>query len=336
MKAGMEAQLLRERSRLVSATRAFFLDRDYLETDTPILCPAPIPESCLEVFPTSFVNPFLGSMDLWLLPSPEIWMKRLIAEHRASVFQICKCFRNAESIGRIHNPEFTMLEYYTMGADATASIGLTEELFRTCSGSDTPAACLPPFRIMTMAEAFVEFAGIDLEAHDDSASLSEAARSRGLLVAAAATWEDVYNQTFVNWVEPALPQDRPLVLSHYPARVECLAADIPGTPWKDRWELYAQGIELANCYTECADAAAVRRSMLTESTRKAGQLVPHRVDLDYANIFMDFPACSGVAMGFDRFVMTMTGRTDIRDVLLFPFEDIFSSWGTKRRRSGPV
>jgi lysyl-tRNA synthetase class 2 len=325
----METHLIRERSRVLGATRSFFLDRGYLETDTPILSPAPIPESCLEVFPTKFSNPFLGSVDLWLVPSPEVWMKQVIAERRESVFQVCKCFRNAESIGRIHNPEFTMLEYYTIGAKAKDSIAITEELFKACAGAETPAACLPPFVEMSMAEAFLAFAKIDLEAHDEAESLADAARSRGLMVPQGASWEDVYNQAFVNWVEPALPQDRPLVLSRYPARVECLAADIPGTPWKDRWELYAMGMELANCYTECADPDAVLRSMQAEAARKAGQAFPHRVDFSYAEIFDGFPSCSGVAMGFDRFFMALTGRTDIRDALIFPFEDSFRQWGAR-------
>lgn len=325
----MDTQLLRERSRILGATRSFFLDRNYLETDTPTLSPAPIPESCLEVFPTTFSNPFIGTLDLWLVPSPEVWMKKVIAERHESIFQVCKCFRNAESLGRIHNPEFTMLEFYTMGAKAKDSIAITEELFKTCAGYETPLACRPPFVEMTTAEAFLTFARIDLEAHDEAGSLAEAARSRGLMVPDGASWDDVYNQAFVNWVEPALPQDRPLVLSQYPARVECLAADIPGTPWKDRWELYVMGMELANCYTECSDPDAVLGSMKAEAARKAGQAFPHRVDFSYAEVFEGFPPCSGVAMGFDRFFMVLTGRTDIQDVLLFPFEETFGRWGNR-------
>ncbi|TFG78557.1 MAG: elongation factor P--(R)-beta-lysine ligase, partial [Spirochaetales bacterium] len=143
-------------------------------------------------------------------------------------------------------------------------------------------------------------------------------------------WEDVYNQAFVNWVEPVLPQDRPLVLGNYPAQVECLAARVPGTPWKDRWELYAGGMELANCYTELADPEAVRASLVKEEERKRTSLFPHRVDLSYAELFRDFPPCSGVAMGFDRFLLALTGRTDIRDAILFPFEDAFRRWGSGR------
>ncbi len=318
----METRLLEERSRILTETRAFFLRRGYLETDTPALAPSLIPESCLEVFRTEYDNPFLGRMDLWLVPSPEVWMKPLIARYKRSVFQVCKCFRNSESVGRLHNPEFTMLEYYTVGADSGTSRELTEELFRACAGPDTPAWARPPFRRMTMAEAFREYTGLDLESLQDREALVEAGLGKGLLVPREASWEDAFNQVFLTLVEPSLPQDSPLALERYPAQIECLAADIPGTPWKDRWELYAGGMELCNCYTEASDPGAVRASFERESARKKSSRVPHRVDPGYPEIFTDFPPCSGVAMGFDRFVLALTGERDLSRLLPYPFARI--------------
>lgn len=320
----MEIRLLEDRSRILTETRTFFLERGYLETDTPALAPSLIPESCLEVFRTEYDNPFLGRMDLWLVPSPEVWMKPLIARLRRSVFQICKCFRNSESLGRLHNPEFTMLEYYTVGADSGHSRELTEELFRACAGPQTPSWTRPPFRRMTMAEAFREFAGLDLEALQDRETLVEAGRGKGLLVSREASWEDAFNQIFLTLVEPFLPGDSPLALERYPAQIECLAADIPGTPWKDRWELYAGGMELCNCYTEASDPEAVRASFDRESERKKTARVPHRVDPDYPGLFKDFPPCSGVAMGFDRFVLALAGERDLSRLLPYPFEAILT------------
>ncbi|MDR2259102.1 MAG: LysR family transcriptional regulator, partial [Treponema sp.] len=115
----MDLEALWERARIIRRTREFFDRKNYLETDTPLLSPGLIPETCLEVFETAYLAPE-GSrrqkQPLWLIPSPEIWMKKLIAQHRTSLYQICKCFRNGESTGRLHSPEFTMLEYYTMDA----------------------------------------------------------------------------------------------------------------------------------------------------------------------------------------------------------------------------
>ncbi len=98
--------------------------------DTPILSPALIPESAIEVFETFFLHPDRKPVPLYLIPSPELWMKRLLIQGWPSLFQISKSFRNAESIGRLHNPEFTLLEYYTREADYLTSIGVTEQYFQ--------------------------------------------------------------------------------------------------------------------------------------------------------------------------------------------------------------
>ena len=129
----MDIEFLRQRSGIIKSVRKFFDDRNYLETDTPLLAPHLIPEACLEVFETRYIQPKGSSSrkerPYWLIPSPEIWMKQLIASHHENIYQICKCFRNGESTGNLHSPEFTMLEYYTMEADYNDSLKLTEELF---------------------------------------------------------------------------------------------------------------------------------------------------------------------------------------------------------------
>ena len=147
-----------------------------------------------------------------------------------------------------------------------------------------------------------------------------------------ASWEDAFNQIFLTFVENSLPSDSPVVVERYPAQIECLARDIPGTPWKDRWELYAGGMELCNCYTEASDPNAVRASFLRESERKRDARIPHRVDFSYPALFEDFPPCSGVALGFERFLMALTGAFDIEELLPYPFKRILKdSEGALRR-----
>lgn len=320
----MTIEAMRARSRLVSVTREFFLSRGYLETDTPALSPALIPESCLEAFATEFVHPYRAGFPLYLVPSPEIWMKRIIAATGESVFQLCKSFRNAESLSRIHNPEFTILEYYSVGADSRRSIELTEALFGALAAQETPREARPPFRRMTMAEAFARFARLDLDSLEERGAMIAAARSLGLIVDDAAAWEDAFNIIFLSLVEPSLPADRPLVLDEYPRGIECLAADIPGKPYKERWELYIRGIEIANCFTEMGDPEAVRAYFSSQASKKLASLVPHKIDSEYPEIFADFPPCSGVAIGFDRLVMVLLGMVDIGEAIAFPF----SSFGS--------
>jgi len=322
----MTIETMNARSRLVTLTRDFFLSRRYLETDTPTLSPTLIPESCLEAFATNFVHPYKAGYPLYLIPSPEIWMKRIIASTGLSVFQLCKSFRNAESLSKIHNPEFTMLEYYTVRANSRDNIALTEELFAALATTETPAIARPPFRRITMAEAFSDLAGLDLDRLGESEAIVEAAKSKNLLVSDASTWEEAFNIIFLSLVEPALPLDKPLILDEYPAGIECLAADIPGKPYKERWELYVRGIEIANCFTEMGKPRAVEAYFASQGSKKLTSLVPHRVDPGYPEVFADFPPCSGVAVGFDRLVMVLLGLGDIAEAITFPFAS-FSAYG---------
>jgi lysyl-tRNA synthetase class 2 len=309
----MDIEMLRERARITRETRAFFDSRGYLETDTPLLSPTLIPETCLEVFMTERMLPGgKKRKPYWLVPSPEIWMKRLIARHRTDMYQICKCFRNGESSGHLHSPEFTMLEYYTMNADYLDSLSLTEELL--CS-----LRRFPPFVRLTVAGAFAEWAGFDLYRAAEEGSLAEEAGRLGLDPPPSLDTPALYDLIFIHAVEPKLPRESPVVLMDYPAFVPCLAKKGKDGRTMERWELYINGVELANCYSEETDGEEVRRYFAQEGeAKKRNALVDHAVDEDYWKIFSPFPACSGVALGLDRLVMTVTEKRSIDAVIPFP------------------
>jgi len=331
----MDLELLRERARIIRDVRSFFDQRGYLETDTPILAPGLIPESCLEVFETRRIPPtgsFMPEKPYWLVPSPEIWMKRLIAQHRTNLYQICKCFRNGESSGRQHSPEFTMLEYYTIEADYLRSLELTEEFFAFMAA---PADLLPPFVRVTVEEAFHCWAGFDLyEAAKTVSAMEEKARRLGLNPPPGLSVAELYDLVFIHAVEPQLVQERPVALLDYPAFVPCLAKKSVNGKTVERWELYARGIELANCFSEEIQSEEVRRFFESEKAEKEKTgLVRHEVDEDYWKIFAPlpngnsfpggnlFPECSGVAMGLDRLIMLLCGRSTIDGILPFPMDD---------------
>ncbi|MDR2072520.1 MAG: LysR family transcriptional regulator [Spirochaetaceae bacterium] len=338
----MDIELLRERSRIIRSTRSFFDRRGYLELDTPLLAPDLIPETSLEVFETAYIPPRGSTQDAekrWLIPSPEIWMKKLIAAHRTNMYQICKCFRNTESRGRLHNPEFTMLEYYTMDAGYEDSLAITEDLFRHLlapaeapAGGNRPAAAAkqpkslsPPFMRITMEDAFLRWAGFSL--HETAAAgaraLEAEGRRLGLDPPPGLDTAVLYDLIFIHTIEPALPRDRPVAILDYPAFVPCLAKEKTGSRTVERWELYVHGIELANCYSEETDPHTVRRYFETESAlkEKTGR-IRHTVDEGYWKTFSPrqdgaFPRCSGVAMGMDRLIMALTGKSSINSVLTF-------------------
>ena len=320
----MNIKAIEERSTLMQAMRSWFSQNGYLEVSTPLLSTNLIPEPTIANFSTRLISEFMGERELYLVPSPEVHMKRIIAETHRSIYQISRCFRNREQMGSHHNPEFTMLEYYTVGADDEASIGITERLLADTALEGTPEHVLPPFRRMTVAEACHTYAEVDLDTVQSTTRLRKEALRLGLSVGdEPESWEETFNRIFLNFVEPNLPQDKPLVLSEYPSRIECLAKKIPGRPYRKRWELYAGGLDLANCYDEerdaqvVADYYAAQYAILVSQRSVTGEVIPD-IDLSFPAIFdAQFPQCSGVAMGIDRLLMLQGRHKTIGDLILF-------------------
>ncbi|HBO36536.1 MAG TPA: elongation factor P--(R)-beta-lysine ligase, partial [Sphaerochaeta sp.] len=301
------------RSAMYRTIRTFFDGRDYTEVDTPILSTSLIPESTIENFATRFQNPFLPSTELYLVPSPEIFMKQLIAQGWGSIYQISHCFRNSEQLGHIHNPEFSMLEYYTVGADEQDSIKITEELFSSLLTKDSPDYLRPPFARLSVAEAMKTYADVDLDKHQKQSSLASEARRLSLTVPdEPESWEETFNRIFLTFVEPNLPQDRPLVLQRYPKQIECLAKQEGA--YRRRWELYVKGVEVANCYDEDRNLQTIQTyyrdeyARLVQKREESGSVIPD-IDPQLAAVFSAMPACSGVALGLDRLQMLLMGKT---------------------------
>jgi lysyl-tRNA synthetase class 2 len=332
MQPDLRARLSRS-DRFAREIRAFFAGRGHVEVDTPCLSPFLIPEPAIEVFRTAFHPAAGGSVELYLAPSPELWMKRLIAAGSGSIFQIARSFRDGDLGGRLHNPEFRLLEWYTLGASYRDQVATTEELVARLLSAAVPVPdpdrLRPPFRVMSMEQAFRELAGLDLAAHADTGALIEAARSRGADARDDWTWEQAFHGVFLARVEPGLPRDRPLVLSDWPAAIPTTARRRPGTPWAERWELYLDGVEVANCYTEETDPAAVGRFLVDEAARsqavarqRTARAAP-RVDEGYGRLFAEgFPACSGVALGVDRLEMVFRGGRSLEGVINFTLSAI--------------
>jgi lysyl-tRNA synthetase class 2 len=324
----LDIEMLQKRASVIKQTRSFFDSRNYLELDTPLLSADLIPESCLEVFETKRLFPFGSkkeSRPLWLIPSPEIWMKKIIAQHRTNVYQICKCFRNGESSGHLHSCEFTMLEYYTMNVDYMDSLALTEELFAFLAKETDASSLKTPFERVTIEEAFSRYAGFDLfktveicEKEGENSAMEAHGRRLGLDLPPNLSLGEIYDLIFIHTVEPNLKREKPVALLNYPAFVPCLAKKSPDGKTVERWELYYNGIELANCFSEETDPLKVKDFFISEAgIKEKNAIIKHKVNYDYWKIFENFPRCSGVAMGLDRLIMALTERSNIDSVLPF-------------------
>ncbi len=313
--------LLRRRSEVLHLIRLFFRGLGYLEVDTPLLAPALIPESSLEVFRT------VGDRELYLIPSPELWMKRLLAEGSGSLFQLCRCFRNHEPDSPLHSREFTMLEWYAAGAGYLESIDILERLFGflleglgrrpTLSFRGRLLDCTPPFRRLSMREAFRRQLGWSLEELQELEALARRARELEVPVAADDSWADLFHKVFLSFVEPALPADRPLLLLDYPAAISTLARR--SGFWAERWELYLGGIETANCYSEATDPEAIAEYFRGQNEVKASAREPHRADWELsATLQAGLPPCSGAALGVDRLLMVLFDQGTVSAVNAIP------------------
>ncbi len=318
----------KNRSILYSNIRDFFNQKDYLEVETPSLSPTLIPEATIDNFSTQFLSEFLPSKELYLIPSPEVFMKKLISEGFPSIYQFSKCFRNSEQIGKQHNIEFTMLEYYSINMDEQDSIELTCEMINKTHLKESPSWALPPFRKMSVNDAMKKFCDIDLEKCQKQSQLYEKAIKLGLSnVKRNESWESTFNRIFLTFVEPNLPQDKPLILDNYPKQIDCLATNNTASPFKRRWEMYIGGLEVANCYDELKDGKKVEEyykkeySTLIKERSSTNRVIPD-IDDEYHEIFNTFPQTSGVAIGMDRLLMSQMNIDDIKGVILFPFSDI--------------
>ena len=322
----MNRDMIRKRSEITSKVRRFFDEKGYLEVDTPLLSPDLIPESSIEIFKTTMINPYKGKKDLFLIPSPEIWMKKLLSKGSGDIFQICKSFRNSEQSGKHHNSEFTMLEWYKTDYTYMDNIDETEKLFSYLTDEHTPSYLIPPFRRMTMEEAFIRYTGFSLKDNYEEYQLRSICLKHKIDTDNDDNWEVLFNRIFLQLIEPYLPQDKPLVLYNYPSKIKTLAKNLEGTKWSERWELYAGGMELANCFTEEKDEHKIKAYFQEElSRKKADSPVLHPIDEEYFAYFgEDFPDCSGVALGMDRLIMLLTNESSIEGVILFPLSDILS------------
>lgn len=355
MRTSAAPRLVRER--VIDAIRAFFKERGYHEVETPLLVRCPGMEPYLDVFQTAWQTArgrrFVG----YLTTSPEYAMKKLLAAGIGPIFQICKSLRNGEEVSALHNPEFTILEWYHPHADYLDLMGESEELFRYIGLAVDPTskgASLryqgqridigSPWDRLTVREAFQRYAGVDL--HDDPDRLVEAAEAKGYRVTAETTWEQAYHQIFLNEIEPHLGRRTPTILYDYPISMAALAQPSSRDPSvAERFELYVAGIELANAFGELTDAAEQRRRLEAErdERRRLGKTL-YDVDDDFIRaLATGIPPSAGIAMGVDRLAMLFADVTSIREVLWFPADELFgrldsaaeSRTGTGQGRAPP-
>ncbi|MCE0493945.1 elongation factor P--(R)-beta-lysine ligase [Vibrio salinus] len=309
-------EFLQNRAFIIKKVRHFFEERSVLEVDTPVLSHATVTDIHLQTFKTDFVGPgYAEGKTVYLMTSPEFHMKRLLAAGSGSIYQIGKSYRN-EECGRHHNPEFTMLEWYRVGFDHHDLMDEMHEFLQTILGvSET--------RRMTYQEVFIECLGVcPLESSLDE--LKQVASQLKLSdIAEPETNRDTLLQLlFSVGIENQIGQKYPVFIYNFPATQAALAKINPDDDRvAERFEVYFQGIELANGFHELENAREQRIRFEEDNNARrnmgleAQPIDEHLIDALSAG----FPKCSGVALGIDRLIMLALGAENIRDVIAFDF-----------------
>ena len=307
---------LQLRDELLRKLRSFFHERGLIEVETPLLSADVVVDRHLEPF-TVHVPGGAGARRMWLQTSPEFAMKRLLAAGGGPMFQVTHAFRQQEQ-GPRHNPEFTLVEWYRPGDDILAGMQLLSELGHALLGRGLAEA-------ITYQVAFEKHAGIDPHTAN-VAALMEVARERRITVPEsidAADHDAWLDLLLVELVEPQLGRERPVIIHDYPASQAALARVRPGPPAiAERFELYVDGIELANGYHELLDAEVLRGRNRENNQQRVSQGKPALPEESRLLTAMEagLPACAGVALGFDRVVMLAAGAGTIDEVVPFPFD----------------
>lgn len=305
------------REKVVNTIRSFFKEQSFHEVFTPILVPVPSTEPNLEVFKTKLRTSKDEKRDAYLIMSPEYSIKKLLAAGIGNCFEITKCFRNEEEVSELHNPEFTMLEWYRVGANYFDVMDDFENLFIEIIKKVNPKADLKkwdyqgkvydlttPWPRIRIPDAFQKYAGRDvLKVKDEN-----------------------FYQIYFNQIEPELKKmGKPYFIYDYPISQASLSKPSKDPRFAERFEVFLAGLELGNCFSELTDAEEQRKRFeIEKALRQAQGKTDYPIDEELLKALeMGLPEVSGIAVGVDRLVMLAQNTSSISETLFFPGKELF-------------
>lgn len=300
--------MLHARAKLYADIRTFFFKHNVLEVETPLLCPRTVTDPHIE----SFKVPF-NKKNYFLQTSPEYAMKRMLCDGAPSIFQITKAFRMNE-VGAKHNPEFSMLEWYRLNFDH-------HQLIHECDALLQFTLNTKPAEKISYRNLFLKFLSIDPLTADKKILQAKIAEKNIAVNTENEDKDFLLNILLSHCIEPTLGFDHPVFIFDFPVTQAALAKirhDDP--PVAERFELYINGVELANGFHELTDAAEQEKRFLeNQQLRKQHQQFVPEIDDTFINALKKgLPSCAGVAIGLDRLLMLKMNTNDIRDVIYFP------------------
>lgn len=306
-----DRRALAVRADVLARTRAFFAARGVLEVDTPALSEAAAPEPALVSMQTQIES--LGAPH-YLHTSPELAMKRLLAAGSGDIYQVCRVFRDAE-LGRWHQPEFTMLEWYRLGFDVEA---LMREVRDWIVDALAPYRHVDSVRMLRYADVFRD--RLEVDPHGDCADLAERLRAEGIDADRSFDRDALLDLALTTSIAPAFPREGLTFVYDYPASQAALARIRAGDPpVAERFEAFLGPLEIANGFHELTDPSEQRRRFAGENARRErhGRAAVVIDETFLAALERGLPECAGVAVGFDRLVAFAIGARDLASALSF-------------------
>lgn len=323
-------EIYQKRLQIIKLIREFFWSKNFQEADTPIAVTLPGQEPYLSPMPIFFHNPHCQGRKFYLQTSPELAMKKLLAAGFKRIFQICKCFRDFESFGGYHNPEFTMIEWYRAPGRLKEIMDDTEELFkflaknlslnsitRIVGEKEYTINILDNWDRLSMRQVWEKYLHIELNDYLTSEKMADLAGSLGFAITKDDQYEDLFYKIFLNKIEQKLGLERPVIIYDYPQQMTSLSRLSQDPLYAQRFELYVAGLELANAFGELTDPVEQKRRLEADKEKRAEmQKETWPVDDDFIKALESgVPEAGGIALGVDRLIMLLTNAKDINEVI---------------------
>ena len=320
-------QNLELRFAVLKLIREFFWSQGFTEVDTPNIVKVPGQEPYLSPMPVKVHNERGEESSGYLHTSPEYTMKKMLAVGFDKIFSLGKCYRDYESFGGTHNPEFTMLEFYRTGVDMFAMMDDIEALFLFLSKrlKDYKIERLQDWTRVSMKDLWKKFVGVDLGEYLTNEKMLELCREKNYNVKEDESYEDLFYRIFLNEIEPKLKDIGAVIIYDYPAQMAALSRLSKSDPrYAERFEVYINGIELANAFSELTGADEQLKRLQEEQKlrRKLGKEV-YEIDREFVEAVGQMPKSAGIALGVDRLVQIITGCENIDDVITLPASKLF-------------
>jgi len=311
--------------------RSFFDQENFVEVESPLIIKYPGQEPNLSPVELTVINERQEKFSAFLHTSPEYTMKKMLAAGFEKIFFLGKCFRNEESFGGTHNPEFTMIEWYRVGASLENIMDDVENLFNFVGEkifiqkiiSEKP---IFHFERLSMRDLWQECVQVDLNNYLERENLFQLCQEKGYNPSTDENYETLFYRIFLNEIEPKL-KNRNIIIYNYPEIMASLsrpAMDAPG--YAERFEAYIDGIEICNAFGELTDGQEQKRRLLAEKKerQKQGKTV-FGIDEQFISALDKMPATSGIALGVDRLVMVLLSCQNINNVVTLPASELFDN-----------